>query len=151
MNAKTKAVGQSADKVGAALDGLGLQELFAGWTNLVQSLDQHAHTEAKALLEAADTMGVLSLGDHIEKQRPGPMTIALLVKLAIAQQKSISAAAAASMKNASERLYAAEQWRNRTDLGQCKASCARMLVAEVNRRFRVKLTADHIARYWLKD
>jgi len=151
MKAMTKPVGHSTDNVVAALRGLGPDELLAAWTNLVKSLDKHAHAEAEALLQAADTMGMLALGDHIEKCSPGPMTIAWLLTLARAQQKSMSAARAAGMKNADARSYVADAWRARTDRGQSKASFGRMLAPEVKRRFDLNITSDRIARHWLSD
>ena len=149
--ARTKPVDRSTDKVVTALQGLGLTDLLGFWTDLVGSVDQAAHTEAETLMLAADTMGVLALGEHIEKHPPGPMTIAWLVKLARAQQQSMAAARAAGMKNSDARRYVATCWHSRTDRGQSKASFSRMLVPEIKRRFGVNITSDRIARHWLKE
>lgn len=131
------------------LSGATPEQLLGAWPQLVQKLSDSAQVEATKLLKASETMGVLALGDYIEKTPPGPLTIAWLVKLARAQQRSKVASHAASMKNLAAREYVARAWQNYTDREQGKASFARMIAHEVKRRFGVEVTADRIARTWL--
>ena len=162
-SAKTKSVDHSTDRLVAKLRGLGLKELFAGWTSLMQSLDRRAHTEAEALMRAADTMGILTLGTYIEKHPPSSRAIAWLVKLARLQQRSQFAASAAAAKNVEARQWVRSEWiANRADFAKLgggfnKIAFARLYATRVAQQFRnaagdpLKVTPDRIARYWLRD
>lgn len=55
----------------------------------------------------------------------------------------------ASKKNANAREWVRQQWKNRTDTGQPKASFARQYAQLVMQQFKIKVGADQIAREWL--
>ncbi len=73
---------------------------------------------------------------------PNPRKIA---KSAISRHSAENAA----NKNSEPREWVREQWKKRTDLKQSKASFARQYVHLVKDKYKVKVTAETIARDWL--
>jgi hypothetical protein len=137
------------------------EKLAASWPALVRSLERRGKAEAEALLATVGSMGILALGDHIEKQPPGPMAIAWLVKLARDQQQSQFGANAAKRKNAEAREWVRSEWlAHRAEGGGfSKIHFARRYSKRIEQQARfntadgasLMVTPDRIARYWLKD
>ncbi|MFO1245498.1 MAG: hypothetical protein U1E71_10005 [Ramlibacter sp.] len=75
--------------------------------------------------------------------------IELAGKKALALGYSAHKAAIASAKNAHPRAWVVEQWRDRKDKNQSKASFARQHASLVKNKFKVSVSADTIARDWI--
>jgi hypothetical protein len=165
MRTKNKAGDDGAQKLLIALRGVDPIALAAAWPDIIRGSEIRAKAEAQTLLVAADSMGMLALGDHIEKNPPGSMTIAWLVKLARAQLLSQSATHAAKMKNADARQWVQSEWlvhraeHPKPGGGFYKMAFARKYAKRIakNARFNsaagapLKVTPERIARYWLTD
>ena len=111
--------------------------------------------EAARLLELVDEpakklFDTQQLADYLRANPLDPGTVAVLIGLARRGARASNASSAASRKNAEARAWVRDRWVNRADCGQSKAAFSRDCVGLVKREFRVRVTADRIARYWLR-
>lgn len=109
--------------------------------------------EAEAIRSHLERYEVGNLRAYLKENPASPECLMWLLaenrRLAQALAASEAASKAATMKNKTPRDFVAKAWAERPDLGQSKASFARMVQHEVKRQFGVTVTPERIARYWL--
>ena len=122
---------------------------FATYLEYRAAAFERGKAEAQSLLERIEEHGLAGLGPYLKEHPVSPTCVAWLLAENRRLTVSLAASEAASMKNRPAREHVAKLWAERSDLGQSKASFARMIEHEVKRKFGVSVTPDRIARYWL--
>lgn len=105
---------------------------------------------AERMLSCCDEYSIGGLRLYLRENPPTPEAIFWLMAAARRQGVRKAASIAATKKNEEPRRFVAEAWRSRKDVGQSKASFARMFAPLVKMRFGVSVTPDRIARHWLE-